>query len=51
MQKGTYTFPSLAPSVYSISASHAGFAAFYEAGLEVRGGRFCNSERQPESRQ
>ncbi len=34
--EGTYTFPSLAPSVYSISASHAGFAAFYEAGLEVR---------------
>ena len=33
---GTYVFPSLAPSVYDISVSHAGFAAYTEKGVQVR---------------
>ena len=33
--EGTYVFPSLAPSVYDISVSHVGFAAYSEKGLQV----------------
>src|SRR3984885_330619 len=34
--EGTYVFPSLAPSVYNLSVSHAGFETYSEQGLEVR---------------
>jgi hypothetical protein len=33
---GTYVFPSLAPSVYDITVSHEGFAAYSEKGVQVR---------------
>ena len=33
---GEYVFPSLAPSVYNISASHKGFEAYTEKGVQVR---------------
>jgi hypothetical protein len=33
---GTYVFPTLAPSVYNLSVSHAGFQAYRESGLQVR---------------
>ena len=33
---GTYNFPSLAPSVYNISAKSSGFAAFTENEIQVR---------------
>ena len=33
---GTYVFPSLAPSIYNISVSHAGFQAYQVSALEVR---------------
>lgn len=34
--EGGYVFPSLAPSVYNISVSHAGFQTYTEEGLQVR---------------
>ena len=34
--QGTYVFPTLAPSVYSITATHAGFEAYDEKNLPVR---------------
>jgi hypothetical protein len=34
--EGTFVFPTLAPSVYNLSASHAGFEAYTENGLQVR---------------
>jgi hypothetical protein len=33
---GAYVFPSLAPSLYNLSASHPGFRAYSEQGLQVR---------------
>jgi hypothetical protein len=33
---GAYVFPSLAPSVYNVSASHKGFEAYSEKGVQVR---------------
>ncbi len=33
---GTYVFPTLAPSVYNLSASHSGFETYRENGLQVR---------------
>src|ERR1700677_1432174 len=33
---GAYVFPSLAPSLYNLSASHLGFRAYSEQGLQVR---------------
>lgn len=33
---GSYVFPSLAPSVYNLSASHSGFEAYSERGLQLR---------------
>ena len=33
---GIYVFPMLAPSIYNISAIHAGFATYTEKGVEVR---------------
>lgn len=33
---GTYVFPSLAPSVYNLSVSRAGFQTYRESGLQVR---------------
>ncbi|MGH9604777.1 MAG: carboxypeptidase regulatory-like domain-containing protein [Terracidiphilus sp.] len=33
---GTYVFPTLAPSVYNVSARASGFAAFTEKGVQVR---------------
>jgi hypothetical protein len=33
---GGYVFPTLAPSVYNISATHTGFGAYTEKGLQVR---------------
>jgi hypothetical protein len=33
---GTYVFPILAPSVYNITARHAGFEAYTEKGLQLR---------------
>src|ERR1035437_3252765 len=34
--EGIYVFPTMAPSIYNISASHAGFAAYTQQGVEVR---------------
>ncbi|HEY1648448.1 MAG TPA: carboxypeptidase regulatory-like domain-containing protein [Terracidiphilus sp.] len=34
--EGTYVFPTLAPSVYNVSASHGGFETYTETGLQVR---------------
>ena len=34
--EGTFVFPTLAPSVYNISARHAGFEAYTENGVELR---------------
>src|ERR1039457_6028707 len=34
--EGTYIFPSLAPSIYSVSASHAGFETFAVKDLQLR---------------
>jgi len=34
--EGTYVFPSVAPSVYDITVSHAGFETYTEKGVEVR---------------
>lgn len=34
--QGTYVFPTLAPSVYSITATHEGFEAYDEKNLPVR---------------
>lgn len=33
---GTYVFPTLAPSVYRVSAKSSGFAAFTEDGIQLR---------------
>jgi hypothetical protein len=33
---GTYVFPTLAPSVYNLSVSHAGFQSYKESALQVR---------------
>jgi carboxypeptidase family protein len=33
---GTYVLPTLAPSVYNLSVSHAGFETYTENGLQVR---------------
>src|ERR1700679_2713757 len=33
---GSYCFPSLAPSVYNISAGRSGFEAYNEKGVQVR---------------
>jgi hypothetical protein len=33
--EGVYVFPSLQPSIYSISVNHAGFEGFSEAGVQV----------------
>jgi hypothetical protein len=33
---GTFVFPSLAPSVYDLAVSHAGFTTYSERGLQVR---------------
>jgi hypothetical protein len=33
---GMFTFPSLAPSTYNLTVSHAGFEAFAEKGLQLR---------------
>jgi len=33
---GTYVFPSLAPSIYNVSASHAGFSAYTVKDLQLR---------------
>jgi hypothetical protein len=33
--EGTYVFPSLAPTVYDISVSHVGFAAYTEKGVQA----------------
>jgi hypothetical protein len=34
--EGVYVFPTLAPSVYNLSASHAGFNTYTENGLQLR---------------
>lgn len=34
--EGTYVFPTLEPSVYNVSATHSGFEAFTEKGVQVR---------------
>jgi len=34
--EGTYVFPTLAPSIYNISVSHAGFEMYSEKGVQVR---------------
>jgi hypothetical protein len=34
--EGAYVFPSLAPSVYNLSANHAGFESYAEKNLELR---------------
>ena len=34
--EGTYVFPALAPSVYTLSAAHDGFEAYKEKDLQVR---------------
>jgi hypothetical protein len=34
--EGIYVFPTLAPSIYNISASHTGFATYTQQGVEVR---------------
>jgi hypothetical protein len=34
--EGTFVFPSLAPSVYDLSVSHAGFETYSERALQVR---------------
>jgi len=33
---GEFVFPSLAPSTYNVSASHSGFEAYTEKGIQVR---------------
>jgi len=34
--EGTFVFPTLAPSVYNLTATHPGFQAYSEKGLQVR---------------
>jgi hypothetical protein len=34
--EGTYVFPSLAPSVYDLAVTHAGFTAYTEKALQLR---------------